>query len=56
MCTEQYKIKEIKYSFNNCGHTFHKQCVIAHFNECKFNICTSCDMNSCMLLLCALCD
>lgn len=56
ICLEQLKIKETQYSFNHCGHIYHKKCIIVHFNACKLNVCTLCNINDCMIKIGVLCE
>ena len=42
VCEDNFKIREVIFSFNNCEHKFHKKCMNKYLKSCKTNICPCC--------------
>lgn len=42
VCELPFNMREVLFSFSECGHTFHKKCMTKHFKTCKTNICPCC--------------
>ena len=42
VCDNNFNLREVIFSFNECEHKFHKKCMSKHFKTCKTNICPCC--------------
>ena len=42
ICDDDFKTREVIFSFNNCEHKFHKKCMNKYLKTCKTNICPCC--------------